>query len=102
MKVTFLFPFGSDKMECEAKPGDTVLKVALSHEVPIYYSCGGMGSCTTCLVRIERGLERLPARNAIEQEHAKDRGFAPEERLACLTPVHDGLVVRLPRIFRDK
>jgi ferredoxin len=45
---------------------------------------------------VESGLEKIGERNEIEKELAEDRGFAPEERLACQTPALSGLVIRRP------
>lgn len=60
-----------------------LLDLAISHNWPVEHSCGGNGTCGTCCVIIVEGLERLPPRNEVEEEIAADRGFLPEERLAC-------------------
>jgi ferredoxin len=73
----------------------TLLEALLAEGVEIDHSCGGMGSCGTCCVRVQQGLEDLESRNEIEEEMADDRGFADDERLSCQTLAHDGL-----RIFR--
>jgi ferredoxin len=52
-----------------------------------------MGSCGTCLVRVESDLADLPPREELEGEMAECRGFAPRERLACQLPASDGLAV---------
>jgi len=74
----------------------SILEVALANEIPLNHSCGGMGSCTTCLVVIKKGLEKLTSRAELEQEHANIRGFQDHERLACQTSAADGLVVAIP------
>ena len=92
--MTFL-PFGK-KVEIGDKP--TVLEVALSGGIPINHSCGGMGSCGTCRVEVDRGLEKLSPRNTAESEMAEMRGFSENERLACqIRPVH-GLSVIVPPV----
>ena len=66
---------------------DSLLELALKNDIGIAHSCGGMGTCGTCRVKIQSPLADIAERNAIEQEMATDRAFRPEERLACqLTP----------------
>ena len=74
----------------------TVLELALKQGVALAHSCGGMGSCGTCLVRIESDLTLIPGRESPELEMAEDRGFAACERLACQLTAHDGLIARTP------
>ena len=78
-----------------AKESATVLDRALANRIPISHSCGGMGSCTTCLVRVCKGAEKLPPRTAPESERAQERGFEKHERLACQIPAQPGLVVEV-------
>lgn len=67
----------------------SVLDVALRVGVSIDHTCGGFGTCGTCLVNIIDGCENLSPRNEIEAEMASDRKFNDCERLACqLTPVN--------------
>ncbi len=74
----------------------SVLDVALRVGLPINHTCGGFGTCGTCVVFVREGLENLPPRNEIEAELAGDRGFLPEERLCCQIPPVDGLVLEKP------
>src|ERR1700729_2013680 len=74
----------------------SVLEVAIAGGIPLNHSCGGMGSCTTCLVVVKKGLENLGPRTELEQEHANMRNFKDQERLACQTLAVDGLVVAVP------
>ncbi len=71
--------------------GKTVLEVALKNKIPIFDSCGGMGTCTTCLVVVE--TEIAQPRTEIEQEMAEMRKFSRFERLSCQLEPFDGLVV---------
>lgn len=74
----------------------SVLEVAIANEIPLNHSCGGMASCTTCRVFVKKGLEQIPQRNELEQEHATARAWTPVERLGCQTTAFDGLVVEIP------
>lgn len=92
-QMTFL-PF---KKKCSFTGQPSVLEVAIAHEIPLNHSCGGMGSCTTCLVHVKEGLQALPPPEDVEREHAQMRGFAPNERLACQISALEGLVVEVPQ-----
>lgn len=81
---------------CDFSHEESILEVALKNNIEINYSCGGMGSCTTCRVIIDQGLELLPPRNELELAIAQERGFSDKERLSCQTPPMDGLVCRIP------
>jgi 2Fe-2S ferredoxin len=86
---------------CVFKPEQSVLEVALKNGIEIDHSCGGMGSCTTCRVIVEKSAEPLPERNELEQEIADSRGFHENERLSCQLPAAEGLVVRIPTFSGD-
>lgn len=90
--LTFL-PTGQKAIPIE---GESVLETALRCGVEVYHSCGGMGSCTTCRVYIESGLELLPEKTESEMERAEERVFAENERLSCQIPSIKGLVLKLP------
>lgn len=94
-EILFL-PF---EKSCPFTDEESVLTVALKNGIEIAHSCGGMGSCTTCRIVVERSLAPLPSRNELEQEIADSRGFSPAERLSCQLAPLDGLVVRVPGSF---
>lgn len=88
--------FVSIQKSLEIGDSSTLLDVALSGEVDIGHSCGGMGSCGTCRVIVESDLTALSERTEVEQEMASARGFASFERLACQLIPTAGLRVRIP------
>lgn len=94
MKTMTFLPF-KKKVTFDGQP--SVLEVAIANEIPLNHSCGGMASCTTCRVFVKKGLEQIPPRNELEQEHANIRGFTQAERLGCQTTAFDGLVVEVPQ-----
>lgn len=73
----------------------SVLDVALRCGIEINSTCGGHGTCGTCLVEVCEGLSELSPRNEIESEIAEDRGFQENERLACQMSPIMGLAVRI-------
>lgn len=77
----------------EASHGQSILDSLLAHKIKIHHSCGGVGTCGTCLVTVKSGGEGLPSRDFLEFEMAVDRGFLPNERLACQTIAQEGLVI---------
>jgi adenylate cyclase len=74
----------------QAPIGLSVLEVSRRVARPHVSVCGGRGRCTTCRIRIEGSLARLPPPNEVEA-HALARIGAPfNVRLACqLRPRHD-------------
>lgn len=78
-----------------SQPHLTILELALKAKIEISNSCGGNGTCGTCLVKVKQGLENLPARNEIESEMAIDRCWSHEERLSCQTEVLASLIVEV-------
>ncbi|MCS3835698.1 2Fe-2S ferredoxin [Pseudomonas sp. JAI111] len=100
-QITFV-EHGGNRIEAQAQPGDSVMKVALAYGLGgITAECGGCLSCATCHVYVDEGwLERIPAATDDERaliECAVDAG--PSSRLSCQLIVAeglDGLVVHLP------
>lgn len=64
-----------------ALPNETLLDVARRVGAPLGNSCGGVGICARCKVRVVEGAENLSAPTSIEVRFA--RGFAEGERMAC-------------------
>jgi len=81
MRVSFS-PIGNS---AEAKPNETILDVARRAGAPIGNSCGGIGICNRCRVRIVEGSENLTPRTRLETD--------PEQRLACQAVVLGDCVV---------
>jgi ferredoxin len=71
MRVTF----SPLEKHAEAKPNETVLDVARRAGAPIGNSCGGIGICNRCRIRVVQGAENLTPPTRFEKD--------PEERLAC-------------------
>ena len=69
----------------KARPGQSILQALLDSKIEIDHSCGGNGTCGTCRIFIQQGLEKLKPRNEIESEMAQERGFQSHERLSCQT-----------------
>lgn len=66
-----------------AKENETVLDVARRAGVPLGNSCGGVGVCARCRVRVIDGGDQLSAPTTMEERFGSARGFASDERMAC-------------------
>jgi len=71
MRVRFS-PIGNT---AEAKRNETILDVARRARAPIGNSCGGIGVCNRCKVKIVEGSQNLTPPTRFERD--------AQERLAC-------------------
>ncbi|HEX9161600.1 MAG TPA: 2Fe-2S iron-sulfur cluster-binding protein [Thermoanaerobaculia bacterium] len=78
-----LVTFAPLQKSAEAKANETILDVARRAGAPIGNSCGAVGVCARCRVRIVAGAENLTPATAIESQVAVRRKLEPDERLAC-------------------
>ncbi|HUP46336.1 MAG TPA: 2Fe-2S iron-sulfur cluster-binding protein [Thermoanaerobaculia bacterium] len=67
----------------EARTDETLLDAARRAGAPIGNSCGGIGICARCRVRIVAGADQLSAPTSVEARVSAERSLAPDERLAC-------------------
>jgi len=88
-----------------AYPGGRVVRVPVGYAVldasrhagiPHAAICGGRGRCTTCRIRVLRGVDTLPPPSASEQALLDRLHAGPSVRLACqLRPRSDTAVLPL-------
>jgi adenylate cyclase len=88
-----------------AYPGGRVVRVPVGYAVldasrrasiPHAAICGGRGRCTTCRIRVLRGVDTLPPPSASEQALLDRLQAGPSVRLACqLRPRSDTAVLPL-------
>lgn len=89
-KVRFIV--GDQVTEVEAKEGETVLKIALDHGLPMEHACGGNGFCTTCMCEVQEGMENLSPRNDREE----NMGVVDDpKRLGCQAQVKGDITVKI-------
>lgn len=100
-KVTFLpneqlCPQGKT---IEAKPGETVLDVALANGIEIEHACEKSCACTTCHVIVRTGFNSLSEMSEREEDLLdKAWGLEPQSRLGCQAIVDDeDLTVEIPK-----
>ena len=75
--------FQSYRVHVEFPEATTLADIAAVADVPVGNSCGGVGVCGRCCVRVLAGAENLSAPTMIELRVSAQRGFAADERLAC-------------------
>lgn len=83
----------------EAKPGESILNVALRSGIEIEHACEKSCACTTCHCIVREGFDSLEESGELEDDMLdKAWGLEPESRLSCQTRVADeDLVIEIPR-----
>ena len=76
----------------EAEKGSSLLEAALGFNVPIYHTCGGNASCSTCRVLILKGGECLTPIEEAEAQVLDSFDLKSPYRLACQALVTGGEV----------
>ncbi len=71
--------------------GQSLLEVALIHDIELHHNCGGVCACSTCHVYIEKGEENLEELSEKEEDFI-DRAVNPRinSRLGCQCVLLDG------------
>lgn len=64
--------------------GETILDVAVAHEIPLQHACGGFCACTTCHVIVKEGGPSLSEIEDDEEERLdRATGVNLHSRLGC-------------------
>jgi 2Fe-2S ferredoxin len=73
------------------EPGQTLLEIALQHDIELHHNCGGVCACTTCHLYIDEGMERIDEISDKEEDFI-DRAVNPRlnSRLGCQSLLLDG------------
>ena len=73
-------------------PGRSILDASRASNVPHASVCGGRGRCSTCRIRITKGIEHLSKPSAAEQKVLNRVNAGIQVRLACQTRPSGGEV----------
>lgn len=85
----------------EVEEGISILDAAMRHGIPLYHTCGGNASCSTCRIAVLKGGEHLSAMEEIETQVLDSFDLKPPCRLGCQAQILEGDVqVEIPD--RDK
>ena len=80
----------------EAKLGDSILEVAINHDVPLQHACGGFCACTTCHVVVKSGDDHLSGMEDEEEERLERVAeLTLQSRLGCQARVHGDVIVHI-------
>ncbi len=89
-KVTYII--NGEPVTVEGKEGETLLQIALDHDIVMEHACGGNGFCTTCLCKVKEGADHLSPRNDREE----NMGVTEDaERLGCQAQVQGDTTVEV-------
>jgi len=72
-------------------PGQSLLEVALEHEIELHHNCGMVCACSTCHIYLEKGDEFVPEITEKEEDFI-DRARNPRinSRLGCQCVLEEG------------
>lgn len=90
MSLVRFAPLGLDGSSLE---NETILDVARRAGAPVGNSCGGVGWCARCRVRVVAGAENLGPSTSVERVKGSELAFAHDERLACQATVKGDVTV---------
>ncbi len=98
-KITFIKVDG-EKVEADAKVGNTVMEVAKELELPMLAACGGALACATCHVVVDEAWYDKTGEVVEDEEDLLDAAhdLTATSRLCCqikITDELDGLTMKL-------
>jgi 2Fe-2S ferredoxin len=95
-KITFM-PMN---LTFDATTGESILDVAINHDVPICHACGGFCACTTCHVEVKSGQDHLSPMEDDEQERLETSAtdVTLHSRLGCQARIEGDVVVLIKNL----
>ncbi len=94
--------FQNKAVSLEVEKGTTILEAALAHNIPLYHTCGGNASCSTCHVRVHSGAQNLCPIDEVESRVLEAFDLGAGYRLGCQAMMLDGdVVVEIPDRQRE-
>jgi 2Fe-2S ferredoxin len=85
-KIRFIFEqHGLEPVTLEnIEDGQSLLEVALKHDIELHHNCGGVCACSTCHLYVNKGDEFLEELSDKEEDFI-DRAVSPKlnSRLGC-------------------
>ncbi len=101
-KITFVSQ-DTLNITLDARVGQTILDVALEHQIPLDHNCGGSCACTTCHVMVREGMQNLSEMEEDEEDRLDTaEGLTLTSRLGCQARImgredRGDLVVEIPK-----
>jgi 2Fe-2S ferredoxin len=91
ISFSFIQPGIEPVMLENVEPGQTLLEVALKNDIELHHNCGGVCSCTTCHLFIEKGMEFIDDMSKREKDFVKTiMGHKTNSRLGCQSLLLEG------------
>ena len=85
-------------LAADVEKGATILEAAMRFGAPLYHTCGGNASCSTCRVLVRKGDENLSGIETAEAQVLDSFDLGPPHRLGCQAMVLKGEVeVEIPK-----
>jgi ferredoxin len=85
------------KKTVEVSAGSSILEAALEHGIPLFHTCGGNCSCSTCRVLVLKGAENLSPMEASEAQVLDSFELEAPHRLGCQALLLKGeVLVEIP------
>jgi len=108
--VTFILedpkPLGQTEKEVHLKAaiGESILELALEHDIAIEHACGGVTACSTCHVYLEQGEEICNEADDDELDRVDEApGCQLNSRLSCqcIVEKEGKIVIKVPAWNRN-
>ena len=72
-------------------PGQTLLEIALMNDIELHHNCGGVCSCTTCHLHVEKGMGFIDPAERREKDYLnRVIGRDGNSRLGCQSLLIEG------------
>jgi 2Fe-2S ferredoxin len=79
------------------EPNKSVLQQFQAHFIDYLHECGGKGRCTTCKMRVTKGMENLTPLSGAEKKYRGEGLLMIDERLACQVGATGDIIIEVPK-----
>lgn len=85
----------------EVVKGASILEAAMQNNIPLFHTCGGNCSCSTCRVLVLSGADKLTKMEDMEKEILDSFDLKTPHRLGCQSLVLGDVTVDIPERAKD-
>ncbi|MDZ4677428.1 MAG: 2Fe-2S iron-sulfur cluster-binding protein [Oligoflexia bacterium] len=78
-----IITFAPENISIEVSKGTNLMTAIIKAELPIGSSCGAIGICAKCFVRVIQGMENLSKPNPIEKKLLEREKYNTDIRISC-------------------
>ena len=94
--------FRNKNRTIEVEKGTSILEAALKYDIPLFHTCGGNCSCSTCRVLVLKGAENISKMETGEAEILDSFDLKAPHRLGCQSLLTGEGTVEVDIPERDK